>query len=189
MVKVKLCRDYVPTQAGLFAAFLAAFLIETLRRLEEDSTATLLDVMVYQTQMMRNETLPPYFRVPFTPSRKIVAANVLCFASLALILVVAFISMLVKGWIREFDRGLAAIVKLRQRALVREYRYLGLERWKLLEIIHFLPVLIYCSLFPILLWTLALPPSDQSDLRCRDFRYFCTGCPLLHDNHGNCYIL
>lgn len=131
----------------MFAAFLAAFLIETLGRLEEDPTATLLEVMVYQTQMMRNETLPPYRRVPFTPSRQIIAVNVLFFASLALILVVAFISMLVKGWIREFDRGLAAIEKPRRRALVREYRYLGLERWKLLEVIHFLPGLIYSSLF------------------------------------------
>ena len=131
----------------MFAAFLAPFLIETLGRLEENPTATLLDVMVYQTQMMRNETLPPYRRVPFHPSRKIVAVNVLFFASLSLILVVAFISMLVKGWIREFDRGLAAIEKSRHRALVREYRYLGLERWKLLEMTHFLPALIYFSLF------------------------------------------
>jgi hypothetical protein len=131
----------------LFAAFLAAFLIETLGRLEENPTATLLDVMVYQTQMMRNETLPPYRRVPFTPSRQIVAVNVLLFASLALILVVAFISMLVKGWIREFDRGLAAIENPRHRALLREYRYLGLEQWKLLEMIHLLPTLIYLSLF------------------------------------------
>ena len=103
--------------------------------------------MVHQTQMMRNETLPPYHRVPFTPSRQIVAVNILFFASLALILVVAFISMLVKGWIREFDCGLAAIEKPRRRALVREYRYLGLERWKLLKMIHLLPSLIYFSLF------------------------------------------
>jgi hypothetical protein len=137
---------YDHTQAGLFAAFLSAFLIETLSRLEEDPTATLLDVMVHQTQMMRNETLLPYHRKPFSPSRQIVAVNVLLFASLALIIVVAFISMLVKEWIREFGRGLAAIVKPRRRALVREYRYLGLERWKFLEIVHFLPALIYLSL-------------------------------------------
>ena len=96
--------------------------------------------------MMRNDTLPPYHREPFTPSPQIVAVNALFFASLALILVVAFISMLAKGWIREFDGGLAAIVKPRRRALVRELRYLGLERWKFLEIIHFLPILIYHSL-------------------------------------------
>ena len=134
-------------QAGLFAAFLSAFLIDTLGRLEEDSTATLLDVMIYQTQMMRNETLPPYHREPFTPSPQIVAVNMLFFASLTLILIVAFISMLVKEWIREFDRGLAAIVKPRRRALVREYRFSGLERWKFLEVVHFLPGLIHLSLF------------------------------------------
>ena len=103
--------------------------------------------MIYQTQMMRNETLPPYHREPFTPSPRVVAVNALLFASLTLILIVAFIAMLVKGWIREFDRGLPAIVKPRRRALVREYRYLGLERWKFVEIVHFLPALIYLSLF------------------------------------------
>ena len=71
----------------------------------------------------------------------------LFFASLTLILVVAFISMLVKDWIREFDRGLAAIVKPRRRALVREYRFSGLQQWKFLELVHFLPALIYLSLF------------------------------------------
>ena len=130
----------------MFAALLAAFLIETLSRLEEDPTATLLEVMIYQTQMMRNDTLPPYHRAPFAPSPQIVAVNALFFASLALILVVAFISMLAKGWIREFDSGLAAIVKPRHRALVREHRYLGLERWRFLEMIHFLRILIYQSL-------------------------------------------
>jgi Family of unknown function (DUF6535) len=140
------CNDCALIQAGLFAAFLSAFLIETLGRLEEDSTATLLDVMIYQTQMMRNDTLPPYHHEPFTPSPRIIVVNTLFFASLTLILVVAFISMLVKGWTREFDRGLAAVITARRRALVREYRYLGLEGWKFLEIVHFLPVLIYLSL-------------------------------------------
>ena len=38
--------------------------------------------------------------------------------------------------------------KPRRRALVRENRFAGLERWKFLEVVHFLPVLIYFSLSP-----------------------------------------
>ena len=51
------------------------------------------------------------------------------FASLALILVI-FISMLVKGWFHGFDPGFAPILKPYNRELVREYRYLCFERWR-----------------------------------------------------------
>lgn len=55
--------------------------------------------------------------------------NTLFFASLALILIL-FISMLAKGWFHGFDPGFAPIPKPYNRAVVREYRYLCLERWK-----------------------------------------------------------
>jgi len=102
--------------------------------------------MVYQTQMLRNATLAPYELEPFTPAPHIVATNILFFSSLAIVLVAAFVSMLVKGWVREFDRGLEGISELRRRAIVREYRVQGIERWKLSQIINFLPGLIYLSL-------------------------------------------
>ena len=133
-------------QSGLFAAFLSAFLIETLKRLEEDPSETTRDILIYQTLMMRNTTLGPFQPQPFEPPGHIVVVNILLFASLALILVAAFVSILVKGWIREFDRGLKDILNIKQRAIVREYRAQGFERYKLSQIIALLPLLIYSSL-------------------------------------------
>jgi hypothetical protein len=134
-------------QSGLFAAFLSAFLIETLGRLEEDPAGTTRDVLIHQTRMMRNTTLGPFEPHAFQPSDSVVAVNVLLFASLAIILMAAFISILVKGWIREFDRGLKSISVMKDRAVVREYRTQGLEHYKLPEIVALLPLLIYISLF------------------------------------------
>jgi hypothetical protein len=97
--------------------------------------------------MMRNTTLGPFEPQAFQPSDSIVAVNVLLFASLAIILMAAFISILVKGWIRELDRGLRSISVMKDRAVAREYRTQGLERYKFPEIVAFLPLLIYISLF------------------------------------------
>jgi hypothetical protein len=134
-------------QSGLFAAFLSAFLIETLSRLEEDPAETTRDVLIHQTRMMRNTTLGPFEPQAFQPSDSVVVVNVLLFASLAIILMAAFMSILVKGWIRELDRGLKSISVMKDRAIVREYRTQGFERYKLPQIIALLPLLIYNSLF------------------------------------------
>lgn len=95
---------------------------------------------------MRNATLGPFEPPPFEPPPNIVVVNILLFVSLVVILIAAFISMLVKGWIREFDRGLKSIPVMKDRVTVREYRAQGFERYKLPQAIALLPLLVYISL-------------------------------------------
>jgi len=104
------------------------------------------DVLIYQTQMMRNSSLGPYVPVDFSPPEYIVIVNALFYASLGVMLLAAFIAMLIKGWVREFDRGLRAMSLPEQRAKTREFRYLGMERWRLPEMVAILPLLIQISL-------------------------------------------
>ena len=104
------------------------------------------DVLIYQTQMMRNSSLGPYVPVDFSPPEYIVVVNALFYASLGVMLLAAFIAMLIKSWVREFDRGLQAMSLPEQRAKTREFRYLGMERWKLPEMVGILPSLIQISL-------------------------------------------
>ena len=134
-------------QAALFAGFLSAFLIELLRRLEPDPMDTIQDVLIYQTQMMRNSSLGPYVPLDFSPPGHIVVVNVFFYASLGVMILAAFTAMLIKSWVREFDRGLRAMSIPEQRAKTREFRYLGMERWKLTEMVGILPSLIQISLF------------------------------------------
>ena len=104
------------------------------------------DVLIYQTQMMRNSSLGPYVPADFSPPEYIVIVNALFYASLGVMLLAAFIAMLIKSWVREFDRGLRAMSIPEQRAKTREFRYLGMKRWKLPEMVAILPLLIQISL-------------------------------------------
>ena len=133
-------------QAALFAGFLSSFLIELLARLEPDLIDIIQDVLIYQTQMMRNSSLEPYVPADFSPPQHIVVVNALFYASLGVMLLAAFIAMLIKTWVREFDRGLQAMSLPEQRAKTREFRFLGMERWKLPEMVAMLPLLIQISL-------------------------------------------
>jgi hypothetical protein len=133
-------------QAALFAGFLSSFLIELLGRLEPDPMDIIQDVLIYQTQMMRNSSLGPYLAPEFSPPEHIVVVNALFYASLGVMILAAFIAMLIKSWVREFDRGLRAMSLPEQRAKTREFRYLGMERWKLPEMVGVLPFLIQISL-------------------------------------------
>jgi hypothetical protein len=133
-------------QAALFAGFLSAFLIELLGRLEQDPLDIIQDVLIYQTQMMRNSSLGPYVPADFSPPEHIVVVNALFYPSLGVMILAAFIAMLIKSWVREFDRGLRAMSLPEQRAKTREFRYLGMEHWKLPEMVGILPSLIQISL-------------------------------------------
>ena len=95
---------------------------------------------------MRNSSLGPYVPPDFTPPVHIVIVNALFYASLGVMILVAFIAMLIKSWVREFDRGLGAMSLPEQRAKTREFRYLGMKRWKLPEMVGILPMLIQTSL-------------------------------------------
>ena len=133
-------------QAALFAGFLSAFLIELLGRLEQDPIDIIQDILIHQTQMMRNSTLGPYVPPEFSPPEHIVIVNALFYASLGVMILAAFVAMLIKSWVREFDRGLRAMSLPEQRAKTREFRYLGMERWKPPEMVGILPLLIQISL-------------------------------------------
>ena len=98
-------------------------------------------------QLSNTSTFNTPFPIPeFTPSQDAVIVNSLFFASLALIISTAFLAILVKGWLREFDRGMQSITVPQLRAKERECRLLGLERWHVPEIMALLPILLQASL-------------------------------------------
>ena len=125
---------------------MSTFLIELLRRLEQDPTDIIRDVLIHQTLMMRNSSIGPYVPPDFSPPGHIVVINTLFYASLGVMFLAASIAMLIKSWVREFDRGLQAMSLPEQRAKTREFRYRGMERWKLSEMVGIPPLLIQLSL-------------------------------------------
>ena len=89
----------------------------------------------------------------------------LFFLSLALVLIDAFLAMLVKGWLQEFDRGWRKYTVAHLRAQERERRLQELERWKLHELLALLPILIqgsllvFCIGLLVLIFPLHLPSA------------------------------
>jgi len=134
-------------QDGLFAAFLSAFLIFLIPQLQPNSTDVAMDVLIHISQQLSNSTTPAFEPTAFQVSPSAAAVNMLFFLSLALVLIDAFLAMLVKGWLQEFDRGWRRYTVAHLRAQERERRQQELERWKLHEFVALLPILIQGSLF------------------------------------------
>jgi len=93
------------SQDGLFAAFLSAFLIFLIPQLQPNSIDVTMDVLIHISQQLSNSTTPAFEPTAFQVSSNAAAVNMLFFLSLALVLTDAFLAMLVKGWLQEFDRG------------------------------------------------------------------------------------
>jgi len=156
------------SQDGLFAAFLSAFLIFLIPQLQPSSTDVAMDVLIHISQQLSNSTTPAFEPTAFQVSPSAAAVNMLFFLSLALVLIDAFLAMLVKGWLQEFDRGWRRYTVAHLRAQERERRLQELERWKLGELVGLLPILIQGSLFLFCIGLLVLifPSHLPSAILC-----------------------
>ena len=118
-----------------------------------------MDVLIHISQQLNNSTIPAFEPTAFQVPSNAATVNMLFFLSLAFVLIDAFLAMLVKGWLQEFDRGWRAYTVAHLCAQERERRLQELEHWKLHEIIALLPILIQWSLllFCVGLIVLILP--------------------------------
>ena len=127
-----------------------------------------MDVLIHISQQLSNSTTPAFEPATFQVSSNAAAVNMLFFLSLALILIDAFLAMLVKGWLQEFDCGWRTFTVAHLRAQEHERRMQELKRWKLEELVALLPVLIQGSLllFCIGLLVLIFPLHLPSAILC-----------------------
>ena len=136
-----------------------------------------MDVLIHISQQLSNSTTPAFESAAFQVSSNAAAVNMLFFLSLALVLIDAFLAMLVKGWLQEFDRGWRKNTVAHLRAQEREQRLQELERWKLPELVALLPILIQGSLFLFCIGLLVLifPLHLPSAILCSLFFVFVVG--------------
>ena len=130
----------------MFAAFLSAFLIYAITLFQPDIST---DILQHISLQLSNSSTPAFTPSPLTTAQSfnITAANALFFASLALVILDAFLAMLIKSWLRDFDRSYQVINIPELRAKERERRLQGVERWKMEDLVSTLPILIQISLF------------------------------------------
>lgn len=114
--------------------------------LKPDTGDLTVELLIYISSQLNNVSTPAYTPQPFAAEQPYVIANALFFASLALLLVTSLLAMLVKGWIRDFNRNLPPHKLAEQRAKEREYRFRGLIANKMPEIVASIPILIQLAL-------------------------------------------
>ncbi|RDX49634.1 hypothetical protein OH76DRAFT_521685 [Lentinus brumalis] len=163
--------DTLLIYAGLFSAIQTAFNVELYKRLtpDPDPDPVLVALERISAQLSgfavnaafvnstQNRFVLGDAKTPAAPVW-VVVLNALWFSSLISSLAAASIAIMVKQWLTEYQSGLSGTS--RQTARLRQLRLNSLQRWRVKEIVSFLPVLLQIAsgLFfaglLILLWNL-----------------------------------
>ncbi|KAG8714295.1 hypothetical protein FRC09_017775 [Ceratobasidium sp. 395] len=129
------------------------FIIQSLGDLKPDpadsSAQTLLFMSQTLTAMANGQPapLPPADtsnQQMFSPSRSVVVVNVLWLLSLSLSVAVSLAAMLAKDWCYKFMSGRSG--PMYEQARKRQEKWNGMERWKMAELLVYLPVAMHLAL-------------------------------------------
>ncbi len=140
----------IEEKAGLFSAVVTTFVAQTSQSLQVDYgevTASLLIELINVQRSVSNGSLVndvPRSDLTFRPSTSDSWVNGLWFTSLSLSLTAALFAVLTKQWIHQYLSAPSGTP--RDRCHVRQFRYMGLEKWRVGFIIGLLPVLMSASL-------------------------------------------
>ncbi|KAF9016194.1 hypothetical protein BDZ89DRAFT_1045934 [Hymenopellis radicata] len=146
--------DVMLVFAGLFSAVVTSFLVQVSQNLQADfsqmSALLLHDLVSVQLAMADNNSFPNITspsvnpNAEFTPDAIDVWVNGLWMVSLTASLSVALAAVLVKQWLHHYmslPSGTPGI-----RSHVRQFRFMGLEQWRVSVIIGMLPIIMHASL-------------------------------------------
>ncbi|KAF8915758.1 hypothetical protein CPB85DRAFT_1217328, partial [Mucidula mucida] len=146
--------DVLLVFAGLFSAVVTAFLIQTADKLEPDyvqlSSSILYEILVVQRAFVNGSAvdLDPVVSSPnaldFSPPHSQLWINGLWYTSLSLSLITALVAVLAKQWLHQY-MSMTSGTPL-HRSLLRQFRYEGLQAWRVPLIIGLLPLLMHLSL-------------------------------------------
>ncbi|KAG8769722.1 hypothetical protein FRC20_010656 [Serendipita sp. 405] len=132
--------------AGLFSAVLTAFVIESMKLLQEDPYELALGAFSAISHQLNNTNNPVYTRPIFIVPKYAVTINGFFFASLICSLLSALAALLILQWIEAYKDKLTTS-NLKQRVLQRHLRYTGFLKWGVLELVAVLPLILLASVF------------------------------------------
>ncbi|SJL00935.1 uncharacterized protein ARMOST_04250 [Armillaria ostoyae] len=148
--------DVLLVFAGLFSAVVTMFVVQTSQSLQADyvqvSASLLFELVLVQHAIANGspvDTVPvsslnPLSQTAFVPAATDVWVNGLWFTSLFLSLTTALVAVLVKQWLHHYvvlPSGTPC-----ERCCIRQYRYLGFQKWRVEVIVGVLPVLMHLAL-------------------------------------------
>jgi hypothetical protein len=104
----------------------------------------MVDIMINMNRQLANGTFAPYSPPSFEPPTWAIAVNCLLFTSMCISIVAALTPAIALQWVEAYDLNLDT-TDTRRKAIRRHFRYTGVQKWRMGEIIAFLPVLLYFS--------------------------------------------
>ncbi|PVF97759.1 hypothetical protein CPB86DRAFT_734365, partial [Serendipita vermifera] len=131
---------------ALYSAVLTAFIIESMKLLEEDPAETTRDILLIVSRQLANSSFPAFEPTAHETPPFAIVVNGLFFTSLSCALIAALLAVLALQWVANYDMGLNTSSP-EKRALQRHIRFRGIEKWKMSELIASLPLLIFTALF------------------------------------------
>lgn len=117
-----------------------------MKLLKPDSGDVLLDALTTISLQLSNSSTRPFQQTPFTPPSYAVRVNYYFFAALSCSLIAVLAAVIALQWAGSYDSGLVT-TSAEDRAVQRQFRYDGVEKWKMNEIITMLPALVFVALF------------------------------------------
>ncbi|PVF92408.1 hypothetical protein CPB86DRAFT_877909 [Serendipita vermifera] len=131
---------------ALYSAVLTAFIVESMKLLEEDPAETTRDILLILSRQLANSSFPPFEPTAYETPQYAIVVNGLFFTSLSCSLIAALLAVLALQWVANYDMGLNTSLP-EKRALQRHIRFRGIEKWKMSELIASPPLLIFVALF------------------------------------------
>ncbi|KAH9071478.1 hypothetical protein EDB83DRAFT_2198475, partial [Lactarius deliciosus] len=146
--------DGILVFTGLFSATVAAFLIESYKKLSPDSgdtTNVLLTQISAQLVSISNGTSLASVAVqsaqPFKPTASAVRVNVLWFLSLVLSLSCALSATLMQQWARRYQELARRRGAFHRRGRMRAFIFDGINRFGMARAVATMPTLLHISVF------------------------------------------
>ncbi|VDB86825.1 unnamed protein product [Peniophora sp. CBMAI 1063] len=141
------------TFSGLFAATVAAFVIESYHSLSPDSGDQTVLLLAHLLNATTNSTSDAVVNVvsaePFQLSASAVLVNILWFCSLLIVLACALLATLVQQWSRDYTRDIKRRDVLDESLVSRAYNHvyirMGVDRYGMDEVVNLLVSLVHLS--------------------------------------------
>ncbi|KAI9439503.1 hypothetical protein H4582DRAFT_1797974, partial [Lactarius indigo] len=139
---------------GLFSATVAAFIIESYKQLQPNSSDTTVLLLAQISQQLAALSNGTFITIPstlpsqtFRPSASAVRVNTLWFLSLTLSLTCALLATLMQQWVRRYLQVSQRWYGPYKRARIRTFFAEGVERFGLPRAVEALPALLRASVF------------------------------------------
>ncbi|KAI0785246.1 hypothetical protein C8Q75DRAFT_776544 [Abortiporus biennis] len=129
--------------AGLFSAVVTAFVTEAYQMLQPDPMMTSVQLLANISLQLNNVSsnlIQPDIDSNFTAPKSAIRINTLWFTSLVFSLISALLGILAKQWLRRYISHTSSAP--REAIQIRQHRYNGLIKWRMIEIVGWLPVLL-----------------------------------------------